>query len=190
MPTLAKPCVVTGSCPGDLGDTEVLWKGRQMCVSKASGIIKVFGALEAALGHINQAVVTCEKQAKCLKRAYWALFNLGLYHSTGEDYYYGQSIYILKKALKCTLPMLPDSPLGWLYCADLCCATIKTARVWVRWVERRVAALEEGKEAILILNHLGNILFELMRTTHHSVKTRRGLVTVKPREEETAPAWL
>ncbi|MFZ8838902.1 MAG: hypothetical protein ACO2PM_08220 [Pyrobaculum sp.] len=59
MPVVSKPCIFAGSCPGDLGDTEVLWFGRQLCVSKASNIIKVFGALETALSYINTAAIGC-----------------------------------------------------------------------------------------------------------------------------------
>jgi hypothetical protein len=36
VPVVSKPCIFAGSCPGDLGDTEVLWFGRQLCISKAS----------------------------------------------------------------------------------------------------------------------------------------------------------
>jgi cob(I)alamin adenosyltransferase len=62
VPTIAKPCLFTGSCPGDLGNTEVLWFGRQLYVSKASGIIKVFGTLETALSYINTASIVCKRQ--------------------------------------------------------------------------------------------------------------------------------
>jgi len=48
MAKLAKPCILAGSCPGDLGETEVLWFGEVKCVSKASAVVKLFGALEAA----------------------------------------------------------------------------------------------------------------------------------------------
>ncbi len=190
MPVLSKPCVLAGTCPGDLGDTEVLWLGRQMCVSKASNIIKVFGALEAALGYINYAAVVCRRQGKCLSRAYWSLFNLGLYLATGDDKYYGRSLHMLNKALRCILPLLPDSPLGWLYCLDRCCAAVNNARTWVRWAERRMAAVEEGREAILVLNHLGNVLFEAMRTCRHGVKTSRGFVVVRPAPPPASlPYW-
>ena len=74
MPVVSKPCIFAGSCPGDLGDTEVLWFGRQLCISKASNIIKVFGALETALSYINTATIGCKRQRKCLTRAYWVLF--------------------------------------------------------------------------------------------------------------------
>jgi cob(I)alamin adenosyltransferase len=60
--TIAKPCLFAGSYPGDLGDTEVLWFGRQLCVSKASGVIKVFGALETASSYINMATIMCKRQ--------------------------------------------------------------------------------------------------------------------------------
>jgi len=187
VPVTSKPCIFTGSCPGDLGDTEVLWFGRQLCVSKASGIIKVFGALETALSYINTAIVTCKRQQKCLTRVYWALFNLGFYLSTGQGRYYNISLRLLKKSLKCLYPLLPDTPLGWIICLDQCCAAINNARVWVRWAERRLAAVEDGREAILILNHLGNILFELMRTATHGVKGQGRYIVVKPQKRRSKP---
>lgn len=190
MPVLSKPCVLAGACPGDLGDTEVLWRGRHLCVSKASGIVKLFGALEAALGYINFAAMSCKRQRRCLFRAYWSLFYLGLYLSTGNDFYYNKSLYMLRKSLRCVLPMLPDSPLGWVYCLDRCCAAVNNARAWVRWAERRLAAIEEGREAILVLNHLSSLLFEIMRTCKHGVKTSRGVVIVEPKSNPASfPAW-
>ncbi len=190
MPVVSKPCIFAGSCPGDLGDTEVLWFGRQLCVSKASNIIKVFGALETALSYINTAAVTCRSQRRCLATAYWALFNLGFYLSTGQDRYYSTSLHMIRKAIKCLYPLLPDTPLGWIICLDKCCATINNARVWVRWAERRMAAVDEGREAILVLNHLGNLLFELMRTCKHGVKTQERYVVVTPRPTNpTMPSW-
>jgi cob(I)alamin adenosyltransferase len=102
-----------------------------------------------------------QKTEKCLTKAYWALFNLGFYLSTGQDRYYNTSLHLLRKTLKRLYPLLADTPLGWVICLDRCCALINTARVWMRWAERRLAAVEEGREAILLLNHLGNLLFEL-----------------------------
>ncbi len=190
MPVVSKPCIFAGSCPGDLGDTEVLWFGRQLCVSKASNIIKVFGALETALSYINTATIGCKRQKKCLTRAYWVLFNLGFYLSTGQDSYYSTSLHLMRKALKCLYPLLADAPLGWVICLDRCCALINTARVWVRWAERRLAAVEEGREVILILNHLGNLLFELMRTNKHGVKTQDKYIVASPRPlNPSIPSW-
>lgn len=187
MPVLSKPCIFAGSCPGDLGDTEVLWFGSQLCVSKASSIVKVFGALETALSYINAAAVVCRRQRKCLLRAYWSLFNLGFYLSTGAERYYKKSLYMLRKALRCLYPLLPDTPVGWLVCIDECCTVINNARVWVRWAERRLAAVEEGREAIFILNHLGNLLFELMRTCKHGVWTKGRYYVIEPENEIHTP---
>ncbi|MEM0370037.1 MAG: ATP:cob(I)alamin adenosyltransferase [Pyrobaculum sp.] len=190
MPVVSKPCIFLGSCSGDLGDTEVWWFGDQLCVSKASNIVKVFGALETALGYINSAVVICKKQRKCLERLYWSLLYLSFYLSTGVDVYYSKSLSILKKTLKCIYRHLPDTPLGWVVCRDKCCVEINKARVWTRWAERRMAALSEGREAILILNHLGSALFELMRTCRHGVVANRRLIEIKTVETSAAfPNW-
>jgi cob(I)alamin adenosyltransferase len=167
-----------------------LWFGRQLCVSKASNIIKAFGALETALSYINNAAIGCKRQKKCLTRAYRALFNLGFYLSTGQDSYYGTSLHLMRRALKCLYPLLADTPLGWVICHDRCCALINTARVWVRWAERRLAAVEEGREVILLLNHLGNLLFELMRTNKHGVKTQDKYIVASPRPlNPSIPSW-
>lgn len=190
MPVLSKPCIFQGSCPGDYGETEVLWLGQQLCVSKASNIIKVFGAIETALGYINSAALICGEQRRCLERLYWSLFYLSFYLSTGVDAYYTRSLQILRRSLKCIYRLLPDAPLGWVVCRDRCCAEINKARVWTRWVERRMAAMTEGREAILVLNHLGSALFELMRTCVHGVVTPRGLVVVNPKDQPpTFPEW-
>jgi cob(I)alamin adenosyltransferase len=62
--------------------------------------------------------------------------------------------------------------------------------VWVRWAERRLAAVEEGREVILILNHLGNLLFELMRTNKHGVKTQDKYIVASPRPlNPSIPNW-
>jgi cob(I)alamin adenosyltransferase len=62
--------------------------------------------------------------------------------------------------------------------------------VWVRWAERRLAAVEEGREAILLLNHLGNLLFELMRTNKHGVKTGEKYIVTSPRPlNPSIPSW-
>jgi cob(I)alamin adenosyltransferase len=146
--------------------------------------------LETALSYINTAAIGCKRQRKCLTRAYWALFNLGFYLSTGQDSYYSTSLHLMRKALKCLYPLLADTPLGWVICLDRCCALINTARVWVRWAERRLAAVEEGREVILILNHLGNLLFELMRTNKHGVKTQDKYIVTSPRPlNPSIPSW-
>lgn len=190
MPVLSKPCIFQGSCPGDLGVTEVLWLGRQLCVSKASNIIKVFGSLETALSYINAAAVKCDAQRRCLWRVYWAVQYLGFYLSTGAGKYLRRSIYMLKKSLKCLSALASDKPVGWVLCLDECCAYINNARVWVRWVERRLAAVEEGREAILILNHVGSVLFELMRTRPHNVWTGGRLVAALPSDGDwSMPSW-
>ena len=69
---------------------------------------------------------------------------------------------MLQKGIHCLKPLLPDTPLGWIYCLDECCGYVNSARAWVRWVERRITAVEEGRKAILVLNHLANALFETM----------------------------
>jgi cob(I)alamin adenosyltransferase len=64
VPTIAKPCLFAGSCPGDLGNTEVLWFGRQLCVSKASGIIKVFAVSTSPRDKTDtttQVFASCER---------------------------------------------------------------------------------------------------------------------------------
>jgi len=190
VPRVAKPCIFLGSCSGDLGDTEVLWLGKPLCVSKASGIVKVFGALETALAYLNLAALKCERQRKCLTRLYWSLQNLGFYLSTGEERYFAQSLHMLQRGIHCLKPLLPDTPLGWIYCLDECCGYVNSARSWVRWVERRITAVEEGRKAILVLNHLANALFEAMRTANHGVKIGNRLVVPQTQPDAPAPPCL
>jgi cob(I)alamin adenosyltransferase len=123
-----------------------------------------------------------------LTRAYWAFF-FGFYLSTGQYRYCNTSLRLLRKALKCLYPLLADTLLGSVICLDRCCALINAARVWMRWAERRLAAVEEGREAILLLNHLGNLLFELMRTNRHGVKREKNIVTSPQPLNPSIPSW-
>ncbi|AEA13434.1 cobalamin adenosyltransferase [Thermoproteus uzoniensis 768-20] len=182
MAKLAKPCILTGSCPGDLGETEVLWFGEAKCVSKASAIVKLFGALEAATVHVNLAAVKAEgRTRRILWLVLWALQYAGFYLSTGDGAYLAKAFKSLKKAVKLSYVLASDAPLGWVVCLDEICAYINAARAWVRWTERRLAQLDRGREVITLLNHVGNVLFELMRTRSHMVLTRQGATKYVPR---------
>jgi len=179
---LAKPCILAGSCPGDAGETEVLWFGEAKCVSKASAIVKLFGALEAAVVHINLAAVKAEgKTRRALWLSLWILQYAGFYLSTGDSRYLATALRALSRAAKLVYSLASDAPLGWVVCLDEVCAYINAARAWVRWVERRLAQLDKGREVIMLLNHVGNVLFELMRTRSHVVLTRNGAVKYAPK---------
>lgn len=181
MGKLAKPCILAGSCPGDLGETEVLWFGEAKCVSKASAIVKLFGALEAAAVHVNLAAVKAEgRTRRALWLALWTLQYAGFYLSTGDGKYLAMALRALNRAVKLVYSMAPDAPLGWAVCLDETCAYINAARAWVRWAERRLAQLDKGREVITLLNHVGNVLFELMRTRSHIVFARNGVVKYVP----------
>lgn len=170
MGKLAKPCVLAGSCPGDLGETEVLWFGQAKCVSKASNVVKLFGALEAAAAHVNLAAVKSSGRAgRILRVLLWILQYSGFYLSTGDRRYLEAAFALLRKAAKLTYAVSSDAPLGWVICGDEECAYINAARTWVRWAERRLAQVEKGREVIMLLNHVGNVLFELMRARPHFV---------------------
>ncbi len=181
MTRLAKPCILAGSCPGDLGETEVLWFGEAKCVSKASAIVKLFGALEAAMVHINLAAVKSDGRIRrVLWLALWVLQYAGFYMSTGDRRFLDKALNALNKAVKLVYSMASDSPLGWVVCLDEVCAYINAARAWVRWTERRLAQVDKGREVIMLLNHIGNVLFELMRTRGHVVLTKNGAVRYIP----------
>ncbi|MEL9991049.1 MAG: ATP:cob(I)alamin adenosyltransferase [Thermoproteus sp.] len=170
MTKLAKPCILLGRCPGDLGDTEVLWFGEAKCVSKASAIVKLFGALEAAVVHINLAAVKAEgKYKRALWLALWSLQYAGFYLSTGDKKFLDMAFKSLNRAVKLAFVLASDAPLGWVICLDELCAYINAARTWVRWTERRLAQVDRGREVIMLLNHVGNVLFELMRARAHIV---------------------
>lgn len=187
MGRLAKPCILAERCPGDLGDTEVLWFGEARCVSKASNIVKLFGALEAASVHINLAAV---KSPGRLKRGlwltFWALQYAGFYLSTGNNKYLAMALKLLRRAARLAYVLASDAPLGWVVCRDEVCAYINTARAWVRWTERRLAQVDKGREVIMILNHVGNILFELMRTRPHYVVAGGRLSAYPPKTGDSA----
>ncbi|MDT7869378.1 MAG: ATP:cob(I)alamin adenosyltransferase [Thermoproteus sp.] len=181
MAKLAKPCILAGSCPGDLGETEVLWFGEVKCVSKASAVVKLFGALEAAIVHVNLAAVKAEgRTRRTLWLVLWALQYTGFYLSTGDGAYLEKALGSLRRAVKLSYALASDAPLGWVVCLDEVCAYINAARAWVRWTERRLAQLDRGREVIMVLNHVGNVLFELMRTRSHMVLTRGGVAKYIP----------
>ncbi|CCC82188.1 ATP:cob(I)alamin adenosyltransferase [Thermoproteus tenax] len=167
---MAKPCILVGRCPGDMGDTEVLWFGEAKCVSKASAIVKLFGALEAAQVHVNLAAVKADGRIRrTLWLVFWSLQYAGFYLSTGDHRYLKKAMESLHRATRYAYILASDAPLGWVVCLDEICAYINTARAWVRWTERRLAQVDRGREVIMLLNHIGNILFELMRTRGHLV---------------------
>ncbi|MBP1448472.1 MAG: ATP:cob(I)alamin adenosyltransferase [Thermoproteus sp.] len=167
---IVKPCVLAGRCPGDLGETDAMWFGRIERASKASAVIKLFGALESAMAYVNlTAIKATDKRARILRLIQWILQYTGFYLSTGDARYLDVAFSLLRKAAKLTYAISSDAPPGWVICEDEECALINTARTWVRWAERRLAQTEEGKEAIVLLNHISSILFELMRTRPHLI---------------------
>ncbi len=176
---LAKPCVLLGKCPGDLGETEVFFMGVELCNRKDSPVVKLFGALEAAEAYINMASLKAPgRLARVLRLSQWSLRYLGFYLSTGSTNYFEASLDLIKRAAKLLFSIAPMAPLGWVICRDELCSSINLARVWVRWAERRLASLKEGREGILVLNHVGNILFDSMRTREHYVVRGRSLTVV------------
>ncbi len=184
---LAKPCVLLGRCPGDLGETEVYFMGEELCKRKDSPVIKLFGALETAEAYINMASLKASgKLARVLRLLQWSLRHLGFYLSTGSPRHFETSLELVRRAAKLLYSIAPLSPLGWVICRSELCSSINLARVWVRWAERRLVSLEKGHEGILVLNHVGNILFDSMRTQEHYVMSGRSLKAVDAWSAEKA----
>jgi len=181
---LAKPCILTLICPGDKGETDIMYRGKVMKTSKASNIIKLFGSLETAIVYVNKAYILAKenkKLARALKLTLTSLMSLGFYLSTNNPTYQTTMYTLICKTNKLILSMSKPTPLGWIICMDELCSAINEARTWIRWTERRAVA-NGDLDASKWLNIIGNQLFELMRLTAH--ETYKGTKPIKTEKEE------
>jgi cob(I)alamin adenosyltransferase len=165
---LIKPCLVLFSCPGDKGDTVVYWKGELRQARKDDPVIKLFGALEAAITYANKAANLLPRpQSRVMRLVAFSVMELGFYLATGRAEYLDTAHTLYRRALKLAYATAPEEPLrSWVACASPECSAVDEVRVWIRWAERRAVALNEAAVAKL-LNHLSNLTFEIMRSLPH-----------------------
>lgn len=165
---LVKPCLALFSCPGDKGETVVYWKGAAHRTRKDDPIVKIFGALETAVAYSHKAANMLEKPwARVMRLIGFALMELGFHLATGDAEYLDAAVALYRRALKTAYAHAPDEPLRtWVACASPQCSAVDEARVWIRWAERRLVAVEDGP-AVKLLNQLSNLAFEVMRALPH-----------------------
>jgi len=163
-----KPCLMLFSCPGDRGNTAVYWKGVALSIKKDDPVVKLFGALEAATAYAHKAANLLPRpQSRIMRLTAFSLMELGFYLATGRAEYLATALALYRRALKLAYATAPEEPLRtWIACASPECSAVDEARVWIRWAERRVVALEETAAAKL-LNQLSSLTFEVMRTLPH-----------------------
>jgi len=165
--TLVKPCILWFSCPGDAGDTAVLWKGAARQVRKDDPVVKLFGALEAAVAYSHKAANLLQRpQSRIMRLVAFSLMELGFYLATGRAEYLDAACELHRRAAKLAYASAPpDPPDAWLACSSPECSAVDEARVWIRWAERRAVSLDGA--AAKLLNQLSNLAFEVMRTLPH-----------------------
>lgn len=165
---ITKPCLLLFTCPGDSGDTVVYWKGSARPVRKDDPVVKLYGALEAAIAYSHKAANLIPRpQARIMRLVAFSLMELGFYLATGRAEYLDTATALYRRALKLAYVAAPEKPLkSWLACASPECSAVDEARVWIRWAERRLVSLGETPVAKL-LNQLSNLAFEVMRTLSH-----------------------
>lgn len=165
---LVKPCLLVFACPGDGGDTAVLYKGKAERVGKDSPLIKFYGALDTAITYAHKAANSLQRpQARIMRLVGFSLMELGFYLATSRAEHLDNALELYRRALKLAYVIAPEEPLHtWIACASSECSAVDEARVWIRWAERRAVSLGE-KDAARLLNQLSNLAFEVMRTLPH-----------------------
>ncbi|MFZ8838930.1 MAG: ATP:cob(I)alamin adenosyltransferase [Pyrobaculum sp.] len=165
---LVKPCLALFSCPGDGGNTTVYWKGTALSVKKDDPVVKLFGTLDTATVYAHKAANLLPRpQSRIMRLVAFSLTELGFYLATGRAEYLDTAMALYRRALKLAYATAPEEPLrSWVACTSQGCSAVDEARVWIRWAERRVVALQEAVAAKL-LNQLSNITFEVMRQLPH-----------------------
>lgn len=165
---MVKPCLLVFACPGDSGDTVVYWRGEARPARKDDPVVKLYGALDTAIAYSHKAANLIPRpQARIMRLVAFSLMELGFYLATGRAEYLDTATALYRRALKLAYATAPEKPLkSWLACASPECSAVDEARVWIRWAERRLAALGEAPAAKL-LNQLSNLAFEVMRTLPH-----------------------
>ncbi|MFN3805412.1 MAG: ATP:cob(I)alamin adenosyltransferase [Pyrobaculum sp.] len=165
---MIKPCLLWFSCPGDNGDTVVLWKGEARRARKDDPYIKLFGALDTAIAYSHKAANMLQRpQARVMRLIAFSLMELGFYMATGRAEYLEAATALYKRAVKYAYVLTDGKmPSGWVACSSQECSAVDEARVWIRWTERRVVTLGDEMSAKL-LNHLSNLAFEVMATLPH-----------------------
>jgi len=165
---VTKPCLMLFSCPGDSGSTTVYWKGAARQAKKDDAVVKLFGALEAAIAYSHKAANLLPRpQSRIMRLTAFSLMELGFYLATGKVEYLDTAIALYRRALKLAYAAAPEEPLrSWVACASLECSAVDEARVWIRWAERRVVVFKDAT-ATKLLNQLSNLTFEVMRTLPH-----------------------
>ncbi|MFN3805256.1 MAG: ATP:cob(I)alamin adenosyltransferase [Pyrobaculum sp.] len=165
---MIKPCLLWLTCPGDSGDTVVLWKGEARKARKDDPYVKLFGALDTAIAYSHKAAGMLQRpQARVMRLVAFSLMEVGFYMATGRAEYLDTAAALYRRALKHTYAITPGEKLdSWLACSSIECSAVDEARVWIRWAERRAVTLGEDITAKL-LNHLSNLAFEIMTTLPH-----------------------
>lgn len=165
--SLVKPCLLVFACPGDGGDTVVLYRGRAEKAGKDSPLIKFYGALDAAIAYSHKAANALQRpQARVMRLVGFSLMELGFYIATGRAVHLDNALELYRRALKLAYAVAAGPPRSWVACASAECSAVDEARVWIRWAERRAVSLGE-RDAAKLLNHLSNLAFEVMLTTPH-----------------------
>lgn len=165
--SLVKPCLLIFACPGDGGETAVLYRGRAERAGKDSPLIKFYGALDSAAVYAFKAANMLPRpQARVMRLVGFSLMELGFYVATGGTAHLDNAHALYMRALKLAYAIASGPPKSWVVCASPECSAVDEARVWIRWAERRAVGLGE-RETAKLLNHLSNLAFEAMLTLPH-----------------------
>jgi len=145
----------------------VFWKGEVRQSKKDDPVVKLFGALEAAVAYSHKAANLLQRpQSRVMRLVAFSLMELGFYLATSKPEYLDTAYELYRRALKLVYAIsLPEPPKAWLACASPECSAVDEARVWIRWAERRAVMLDGT--AAKLMNQLSNLAFEVMRTLPH-----------------------
>ncbi len=165
---MIKHCLLLFACPGDGGGTVVLWKGQQYTARKDDPVVKFYGALDTAIVYAHKAAnILPHPQSRVMRLTAFSMMELGFYLATGVAEYLDTATALYTRALKRVYSILPPEPIkAWIACSSVECSAVDEARVWIRWAERRAAALGESA-AVKLLNQMSNLVFEVMATLPH-----------------------
>ncbi|MBP1449389.1 MAG: ATP:cob(I)alamin adenosyltransferase, partial [Thermoproteus sp.] len=126
---LAKQCLLLFACPGDGGETTVLFKGKLERAPKDSPLVKFYGALDTATAYAFKAAALLPRpQARIMRLAGFALMELGFYIATGRAEHLETALALYKRALKLAYAMAGGPPRSWVACASAECSAADEAR--------------------------------------------------------------
>ena len=185
---LVKPCVASGSCPGDRGYTDVYVGGKLERVRKSSLLVELYGALDEAESFTNIALAwlihngsgESDVRAFLLRKIIEALMVAGASLGNAE---YLSRLEVLEREIRDLTRYVIDRldgglPKTWSFPRTMFGAYLHYARALVRRAERILIKLVDecnddacakvdrnvATAVASFLNRLSNIMFELVRT--------------------------